>query len=266
MLRRLLTAVACLVTTISFVALTASPTAAQMSRAEKLAVMDSIAESPLIEGRIAGLAVAVIQGSDTLMMKAYGEADMEWDVPMTTDAVFEIGSVTKQFTAAAIMKLRDEGKVDLDADLTDYLPDFPTQDHRIPVRRLLDHTSGIKGATEIAGFRAIRGQDLPRDSVLTLIAAEPFDFPPGEALIYNNSAYILLGHIIEAVSGKTYEEYVEEELFADLGMTRSSYCSNSEVVERRAHGYRPAVWRRGNTRAMFGRSRRVPSVRRPGIS
>ena len=237
MLRRSLAAVACLVTTISLCALTASPMAAQMSRTEKLAVMDSIAESPLIEGRIAGLAVAVIQGTDTLMMKAYGEADIEWDAPMTTDAVFEIGSVTKQFTAAAILKLRDEGKLDLDADLTDYLPDYPTQGHRIPVRRLLDHTSGIKGMTEMEAFRALRGQNLPRDSAVTLFSAEPFDFPPGEALIYNNSAYILLGHIIEAVSGKTYEEYVEEELFADLGMTRSSYCSNAEVVERRAHGY-----------------------------
>ena len=92
-------------------------------------------------------------------------------------AVFEIGSVTKQFTAAAILQLRDEGKLDLDADLSEYLPDFPTQGHRIPVRRLLDHTSGIKGATEIPAFRAIRGQDLPRDSVLTMIAAEPWRLP-----------------------------------------------------------------------------------------
>jgi CubicO group peptidase (beta-lactamase class C family) len=209
-----------------------------MSRAEKIVIMDSIAESPLVEGRIAGLAVAVIHGSDTLLWKSYGEADLEWDVPLTTDAIFEIGSVTKQFTAAAILKLRDQGKLDLDANITDYLPDYPTQGHRIPVRRLLDHTSGIKGATEMEAFRTIRGQDLPRDSLVTLFAAEPFDFPPGEALIYNNSAYILLGHVIEKVSGVSYEEFVEKELFDELGMDRSSYCSNTEVVERRAHGYR----------------------------
>lgn len=112
-----------------------------MSRAEKIAVMDSIAESPVIEGRVAGLAVAVVQGSDTLLFKSYGKAHLEWDVPMAVDAVFEISSVTKQFTAAAALMLRDEGKLDFEADLTEYLPDYPTQGHRIPVRRLLDHTS-----------------------------------------------------------------------------------------------------------------------------
>ena len=161
----------------------------------------------------------------------------EWDVPMPVDAVFEIGSVTKQFTAAAVLRLRDEGKLDLDADITEYLPDYPTQGHRIPVRRLLDHTSGIKGYTEMASFGPISTRRLPRDSLVALFAAEPFDFPPGEAQIYNNSAYFLLGLIIEKVSGVSYEEYVERELFAKLGMARSSYCSNSDVVARRARGY-----------------------------
>ncbi len=227
-----------LAATIALTALAATPVAAQMSRAEKIAVMDSIAESPVVEGRIAGLAVAVVHGSDTLLFKSYGKADLEWDVPMTVDAVFEIGSVTKQFTAAAVLKLRDDGKLDLGADMTEYLPDFQTQGHRIPVRRLLDHTSGMKGATEMASFRELMTTEHPRDSLLTLIGAEPFDFSPGQALIYNNSAYLLLGHIIAKVSGMSYEEYVEKELFAELGMHRSSYCSNTEVVPRRAHGYR----------------------------
>jgi CubicO group peptidase (beta-lactamase class C family) len=216
----------------------AASAAGQTSRAEQIATMDSIAESPLVERRVAGLAVAVVRGADTLLMKSYGMADLDWQIPMPMDAVFEIGSVTKQFTAAAILKLRDKGKLDLDADLSRYLPDFDTQGHRIPVRRLLDHTSGMKGATEMASFRTITTQDLPRDTLLDLIAAEPFDFAPGEALIYNNSAYILLGHIIEKVSGMSYEDYVERELFAKLGMTRSSYCSNSDVVPRKARGYR----------------------------
>ncbi len=215
----------------------ASPAAAQRSRAEIVEVLDSIAESPVVEGRVAGLAVAVVRGGDTLLMKGYGKADLEWDVPMPVDAVFEIGSVTKQFTAAAVLRLRDEGKLDLDADITEYLPDYPTQGHRIPVRRLLDHTSGIKGYTEMASFGPISTRRLPRDSLVALFAAEPFDFPPGEAQIYNNSAYFLLGLIIEKVSGVSYEEYVERELFAKLGMARSSYCSNSDVVARRARGY-----------------------------
>jgi CubicO group peptidase (beta-lactamase class C family) len=216
----------------------AIPAAAQTPRADQIAIMDSIAESPVLEGRVAGLAVAVVRGADTLLMKSYGMADLEWRIPMPVDAVFEIGSVTKQFTATAILKLRDAGKLDLDADLSRYLPEFDTQGHRIPVRRLLDHTSGMKGATEMTSFRTINTQDLPRDTLLDLIAAEPFDFAPGEALIYNNSAYILLGHIIQKVSGGSYEDYVERELFATLGMTRSSYCSNTDVVPRKARGYR----------------------------
>ena len=231
MLRRLTVAV------LGFVS-AAVPAAAQTSRADRIALMDSIAESPVLEGRVAGLAVAVVRGADTLLMKSYGMADLEWRIPMPMDAVFEIGSVTKQFTAAAILKLRDEGKLDLDADLSQYLPEFNTRGNRIPVRRLLDHTSGMKGATEMASFRTINTQDLPRDTLLDLIAAEPFDFAPGEALIYNNSAYILLGHIIAQVSGRSYEDYVETELFAKLGMARSSYCSNTDVVPRKARGYR----------------------------
>ena len=218
--------------------LAATPAAAQPSRAHQVAIMDSIAESPVLENRVAGLAVAVVRGADTLLMKSYGMADLEWQIPMTVDAVFEIGSVTKQFTAAAILQLRDQGKLDLDADLSQYLPEFDTQGHRIPVRRLLDHTSGMKGATEMESFGEIMTRDLPRDTLLDLIAVEPFDFAPGDALIYNNSAYILLGHIIAKVSGMSYEDYVEKELFAKLGMARSSYCSNTDVVPRKARGYR----------------------------
>src|SRR5919106_4909558 len=136
-----------------------------------------------------------------------------------------------------MLQLRDEGKLDLDADLTTYLPGYPTQGHRVPVRRLLDHTSGIRGYTEMRAFDEIRTRMLPRDSLVARIAAEPFDFAPGEALIYNNSGYFLLGLIVEKVSGMSYEKYVEEKLFARLGMHRSSYCSNSRVVARRAHGY-----------------------------
>lgn len=228
---------ASLATTLALCALPATPGAAQKSRAEQVRLLDSIAGSPVVEGRVAGLAVAVVKGSDTLLWKSYGRADLEWDVPLTTDAVFEIGSVTKQFTAAAILQLRDEKKIDLDADITAYLPNYPTQGHRIPVRRLLDHTSGIKGYTETPWFRDLATRALPRDSLVARVAAEPFDFPPGQALIYNNTGYFLLGLIIEQASGMSYEDYVEQKLFARLGMSRSSYCSNSDVVPRRAHGY-----------------------------
>jgi CubicO group peptidase (beta-lactamase class C family) len=201
------------------------------------AKVDSIAMAPITEGRVAGMSVAVVRGADTVVLAGYGSADLELRVPTPPNAVYEIGSVTKQFTAAAVLQLRDRGLIDLDADLTDYLEDYPTQGHRIPVRRLLNHTSGIKGYTEISSFDAIMSRRLARDSLVHLFASEPFDFTPGDAMIYNNSAYFLLGLIIEKVSGVTYEDYVKQHLFEPAGMTHSQYCSHRTLIPNRASGY-----------------------------
>ncbi|HEV8597799.1 MAG TPA: serine hydrolase domain-containing protein [Gemmatimonadales bacterium] len=213
------------------------PLSAQPDRDGLIRTLDSLAGAPVQEKRAVGIAVAIVKGKDTLLLKGYGKADVEWNIPMPADAMFEIGSVTKQFTAAAILQLRDEGKLSLDDELTKYLPSFPTHGNKIPLRRLLDHTSGIKGITEIPEFRELSIRTLPRDSAIALIARQPFDFPTGEAQIYNNSAFLLLGHVIEKASGMSYEDYVEKKIFAPLGMTRSMYCNSAEVVERRAHGY-----------------------------
>jgi CubicO group peptidase (beta-lactamase class C family) len=202
-----------------------------------IARLDSIANAPVQEGRAAGLSVAVVHGRDTLLLKGYGKANIELGVPMPANAVHEIGSVTKQFTAAAILQLRDDGLLSLDDDLTKYLPDFPTHGHAIPVRRLLDHTSGIKGITEIPAFGTLQHRGWPRDSAMALIARAPVHFPVGEAMVYNNSAYLLLGHIIEQASGMSYERYVQEEIFAPLGMNASSYCDNHAIIPNRASGY-----------------------------
>ena len=186
-----------------------------------------------------GIAAAVVRGNDTLLLKGYGKADVEWNVPMPTDAVFEIGSVTKQFTAVAILQLRDEGKLSLDDDpITKWFPDFDTRGNKLTLRRLLDHTSGIKGLTEMPEFGNLSvNSRFPRDSAYALIKRYPFDFKTGEAQIYNNSAFWLLGLVVEKASGRTYEDYVEKKLFEPLGMKRSMYCNSSENVERRAHGY-----------------------------
>jgi D-alanyl-D-alanine carboxypeptidase len=220
------------------VILSASPGVAQApDRARLVATLDSLARAHVADTLVAGAAVAVVHRGDTLLLKGYGMADLEWDVPMADDAVFEIGSMTKQFTAAAVLQLVEQGKLELDADLTTYLPDYDTQGRRIQLRRLLDHTSGIKGYTEMPVFGEIMMRDLPRDSLVAKFEAAPFDFEPGTAQIYNNSAYFLLGLIIEKVSGEPYEEYVEKHLFEPLGMARSCYCDESAVVARRAHGY-----------------------------
>ncbi|HMN08389.1 MAG TPA: serine hydrolase domain-containing protein [Gemmatimonadaceae bacterium] len=206
-------------------------------RAEIVAAIDSIANAFLKDGRAAGMSIAVVKGRDTLALKGYGKADLELDVATPARAVYEIGSVTKQFTAAALLQLQDDGKLSLDDELTRYLPDYPTQGHRVTLRRLLDHTSGIKGYTELPGFGAIMTRKLPKDSLVALFKNEPFDFAPGEGEVYNNSAYFLLGLVIEKVTGKSYADYVKEGLFARAGMADSRYCSESAITPRKAHGY-----------------------------
>lgn len=201
--------------------------------------LDSVAGSGVLAKRAVGTVAAVVKGNDTLLMKGYGKANVEWDVPMPPDAMFEIGSVTKQFTAAAILQLRDAGKLSLDDQITKWLPDFDTRGNTVTVRRLLDHTSGIVGLTEMPEFDLlVWNHRFPRDSAYALIKRYPFQFPTGTAQMYNNSAYWLLGLVIERASGMTYEDYVEQRIFAPLGMTRSMYCNSGESVPRRANGYR----------------------------
>ena len=208
--------------------------------------IDKIVLEAINSGKVAGISIGIAYGKNKTYYKGFGKADLELDVPTPDNAIYEIGSVTKQFTAAAILKLAEEGKIDLNADIRKYLGSdaefsdrkgYNTQGYIIPVIRLLDHTSGIKGYTEMPSARPLFVQDLPRDSLVSLFSEHPFDFPPGEQMIYNNSAYFLAGLIIEKVSGKTYADYVEENFFKPLGMDNSSYCSNQAIWKNRAHGY-----------------------------
>ncbi|MBL8984974.1 MAG: serine hydrolase, partial [Gemmatimonadetes bacterium] len=179
-------------------------------RAAMVARIDSLVGVPIAARRIAGASVAVVKGRDTILIKGYGWADLELEVPTPPNAIYEVGSVTKQFTTAAILQLAEQGKLSLDDDLTKYLPDYPTQAHRISIRRLMDHTSGIKGYTEIPEARSLFMLKLSRDSIVGVFSRKPFEFAPGDALVYNNSAYFLLGLIIEKVSGMSYQEYLQK--------------------------------------------------------
>jgi CubicO group peptidase (beta-lactamase class C family) len=199
--------------------------------------VDSIVADALRDGRAAGMSVAVVMGHDTIVLKGYGHAELEHRVPTPDRALYEIGSVTKQFTAAAVIQLHEAGALDLDDDLTKHLPDYPAQGRTVTLRRLLDHTSGIRGYTELPEFGPLSVRRLARDSLVALFSAHPFDFEPGDALIYNNSGYFLLGLIIERVSGMSYEEYVREHLFRRAGMEDSGYCDERAIVSGRAHGY-----------------------------
>lgn len=215
----------------------AFPSAAA-AQAELIARLDSAARAHVANPLVPGVSVAVVKDGETLLQRGYGYVDLEWEVatPRDARASYEIGSITKQFTAAAAMLLVEEGRLDLEADFTDYVP-FETGGRYVPVRRLLDHTSGIKGYTEMTVFGELTVQDLPVDSLIRLIEAEPFEFEPGRAMTYNNSAYFLMGLVIEEVSGQSYADFVRERLFEPLGMDDSYYCSESAIRPRRAHGY-----------------------------
>jgi CubicO group peptidase (beta-lactamase class C family) len=216
----------------------AVPTARAQDDAALTRRLDSIAGYWVRRHLAVGIVAAVVRGDDTLLMKPYGKADVEWDVPMPLDAMFEIGSATKQFTAVAVLKLRDQGKLSLDDEITKWLPDFNTHGHTVTLRELLAHTSGIGDFTEAPEFATLMTNlRFPRDSAYALEQRTPPQFAPGEEQIYNNAGFWLLGLVIERASGMTYEDYIERNIFAPLGMTRSMYCHSEEDIPRRAHGY-----------------------------
>jgi CubicO group peptidase (beta-lactamase class C family) len=201
------------------------------------AAVDGIVNIPITAGKVAGMSVMVTQHGRTLIDKGYGQADVELNVPTPPAASYEIGSVTKQFTAAAVLLLAERGMLAIDDEITKFLPTYPTHGKRITIRHLLTHTSGIKGYTELPDFREWSVQKKPRESFVPVFAEKPLDFEPGSALVYNNSGFFLLGLIIEKVSGTSYAEFVGQNLFAPVGMTRSYYCSERAVHRNHAHGY-----------------------------
>jgi D-alanyl-D-alanine carboxypeptidase len=200
--------------------------------------VDSVATAAVAEKRTAGVSVAVVKNGKTVLAKGYGFADLENDVPATSETVYRIGSITKQFTAAAIMRLMEQGKLSLDDTLQKFLPAYNTQGNRVTVRHLLSHTSGIRSYTGMGPrwARTVR-LDLVPDSLVAIFAGEPFDFKPGEQWRYNNSGYFLLGTIIEKLSGKTYGQYLQDEFFTPLGLKGTVYCDQAPIIKRRAQGY-----------------------------
>ncbi len=184
-----------------------------------------------------GCAAIVAQKGKIVYMKAFGMANLELNVPMKPDMVFRIGSMTKQFTAISILLLMELGKLDLQDEITKFIPDYPTQGYRITVENLLTHTSGIKSYTSDPEFTSYMKLDKKPLEVINLFRDKPLEFVPGTQWSYSNSGYFLLGYIIEKVSGKTYAQYLDENFFKPLGMTNSFFGSDSRVIMNRASGY-----------------------------
>lgn len=184
-----------------------------------------------------GASAIVVRGGQIVLRKGYGLANLELGTPNTPESVFELGSVTKQFTAAAILLLAEQGKLKLDDELQTYLPDYPKHDAKITLQQLLTHTAGVPNYTDMVEWMPRVREDMTLDTLIALFKDKPLDFPPGTKWSYSNSGYILLGAVIEKVAGKSYERFVEDEIFQKLGMKSSRYGSPTEVIPHRAYGY-----------------------------
>jgi CubicO group peptidase (beta-lactamase class C family) len=184
-----------------------------------------------------GATVLVMRDGETLLHGAYGMADLELSVAMTPEMVLRIGSVTKQFTAVALLMLVEEGKVALSDPITRFFPDFPSDDGPITLQHLLTHTSGIRSYTELESFPTEVRQDFTVAQMIERFDDEPRDFAPGAGYAYNNSAYFLLGAVIEQVSGLSYQQFLQQRIFDPLGMEHTYYDDPERVIPNRASGY-----------------------------
>jgi CubicO group peptidase (beta-lactamase class C family) len=200
------------------------------------AQMDSVLQSHLSADGPGAVFLATKNGQ-VVYRKAFGKANLELNVAMSPEHVFQIGSMTKQFTAVAILMLMEAGKLQVEDDITTYIPTYPTHGQKITIHHLLTHTSGVKDFTSIKAIMEIANRDLTPTELLEFFAAEPMDFAPGEKFKYNNSGYVILGAIIEAVSGETYEDFVEKHIFKRLNMNDSRYGNEREIIKNRAAGY-----------------------------
>lgn len=202
------------------------------------AKVDAIAERALAKPNGVGLSIAMAKGDQVVFSKGYGKADLEFDVPVNAQTMLRIGSVTKQFSAAAVMKLVEQGKLSLDDTLDKLLPDYPATAKPVTLRQILQHTSGIWSYTNDGAFMARDASlELTPEQLVATFKDKPLDFDPGTKWSYSNSAYYLVGEIVAKASGRPYAQYVQEELFTPLGLTRTRYETNSEVVANRAQGY-----------------------------
>lgn len=214
----------------------AAPAAAADSKAIA-AEIDRVAQAAVAKGVSPGLQIAVFKDGAPVLVKGYGQADLEQQIPVSEASVFRIGSVTKQFTAVAILKLQEESRLSVDDRLTKYLPAFPGADG-ITIRQLLQHTSGLYNYPDPADA-TVKLLHRSTAEMVAYLGARPkgSDFAPGSSWSYSNAGYFLLGAIIEKVEGEKLATVLQRRFFAPLGMTRTALDDESEIVRGRAHGY-----------------------------
>ncbi len=205
---------------------------------EKTQKIDELLSKYAEFGQFNGTAL-VAENGKVIFKKGYGLANFEWEIPNQTDTKFRIGSISKQFTALLIVKLAEEGKLKLDAPISTYLSNYPKETgDKITIQHLLTHSAGIPNYTDDPNFfkEKMRNRYTPEEFVSTF-SNLPLEFTPGEKFKYSNSGYFLLGYLIEKVSGKSYEDYLQEVILTPLQMKNTGYDHSQTVLKNRASGY-----------------------------
>ncbi|MBL9076205.1 MAG: beta-lactamase family protein [Planctomycetes bacterium] len=211
---------------------------AQAPNPDWLPAVDALAAEHLARPGAVGFSVGIARGGQVLLEKGYGLAEVEHRVPAAPWTRFRIGSVTKQFTAALVMRLCEQGKVALDDPLEKFVTDLPLQGKRVTVRMLLDHTSGIPSYTDLGEpWQKVWPIELSHAELLALVRDKPFDFEPGTDWHYNNTGYYLLGMLLERVHGEPFAAVVQREIAAPLALRHTLYDSQRDLIEDRAQGY-----------------------------
>jgi len=213
---------------------------AKPTAAPNLSRMEQVIQSFAADKHFMG-AVLIARGNDILLDKGYGFANVEWNVPNSPKTKFRLGSVTKQFTAASILLLEERGKLSVNDPVKKYMPDAPAAWDKITIFNLLTHTSGIPNFTAFPDYASLETFPATPAQLVARFRDKPLDFQPGEKWNYSNSGYVLLGYLIEKISGQSYAQFVEESIFKPLGMADSGYDSNSAIIQNRASGYAPSA-------------------------
>jgi len=196
--------------------------------------VDRFVESEMKAEHVPGAAVAVIYKGQIVLAKGYGRATLEFDVPVSTDTLFQSGSVGKMFTSVAVMRQVEQGKMQLDDPVSKYLPDAPASWRTMTVRHLMTHTSGVANL----GGEFYTGKDFSDETYIKQAYAKPLDFAPGARWNYSNTGYALLGILVKKATGRSYLDVLGTDVFKPLGMATARGLNDSDVVVNRAAGYK----------------------------
>jgi CubicO group peptidase (beta-lactamase class C family) len=211
----------------------AAPALAAPDPATFKAQLDAFVEREMREEKVPGVAIAVLRKGEIVVAKGYGSADVENDVPVTTETIFQSGSVGKMFTAAAVMSQVEKGRIGLEDPVSKYLPDAPASWRTMTIRHLLTHTSGVANYGRDFDYR----RDYSDDELAKIAFGMPLDFAPGARWNYSNTGYALLGVVVKKATGKSYLEILDNEVFKPLGMKTARGISDADIVRHRASGY-----------------------------